>query len=59
MNFSTRCLAFTMLMLMVWANAVAVWMIVCGSPWFGCGMLTMTVPLLAGFICELRKMYKA
>ena len=56
MNFSTRCLAVTMLMLMVWANAFAVWMIVNGSPWFGCAMLTMTAPLLAGFIYELRKM---
>ena len=56
MNFSTRCLAFTMLMLMVWANAFAVWVIVNGLPWFGCAALTITVPLLAGFIYELRKM---
>ena len=55
MNFSTRCLAFTMLMLMVWANAVAVWMIVCGSPWFGTGMLTMTAPMLLGYTYEIYK----
>ena len=55
MNFSTRCLAFALWVLLIWVNIAAFWIIDQGSPWFGTGMLTMTAPMLLGYTYEIYK----